>query len=365
MQDLEGKTAVITGSASGMGLAFAECFARVGMNIVMADIEEKALRVAAARVEALGVTVLPIKTDVGDEGSMDQLGEATRDTFGPAHVVCLNAGVTPPNGPMETLTANDWRWTFNVNLWGVVHGIRVFLPDLKAQDEGSIVVTASVAGLTSYPWLAAYNATKHAVTSISESLYSELADTGSNVHVHCLCPGMVATNIGDAERNRPKELSNKEESAAAASGQGDLSEFAESFASLAKQPPEVAELVLAAVVSGDFWIETDEAYRESIRARHRSIENKTAPPGSRHDHGSLFSEIGRGSARAEPSSARTVPLCAGWPGNERGGAFEVGEVGGIIAPALLSASGQERDSADPREQDEDEEGRDQRCIGPS
>ena len=278
MQNLEGKTAVITGSASGMGCAFAECFAREGMNVVMADIEEGALRVAAARVEALGATVLPIKTDVGNEASMDRLGEATRDAFGSAHVVCLNAGVTAPNGPMETLTANDWRWVFDVNLWGVVHGIRVFLPELKAQDEGSIVVTASVAGLTSFPWLAPYNATKHAVTSISESLYAELADAGSKVHVHCLCPGMVATNIGDAERNRPKELANKDVGVVAAGGKGDLSGFAESFASLAKQPAEVAELVLAAVVGGDFWIETDEFYREPIRARHRSIENKTAPP---------------------------------------------------------------------------------------
>jgi NAD(P)-dependent dehydrogenase (short-subunit alcohol dehydrogenase family) len=278
MQDLEGKTAVITGSASGMGLAFAESFGREGMNVVMADIEEKALRVAAARVEALGATVLPVVTDVGDEGSMDQLGEATRAAFGSAHVVCLNAGVSPPTRPMETLTANDWRWTFDVNLWGVVHGIRVFLPELKAQDEGSIVVTASVAGLTSFPWLAPYNATKHAVTSISESLYSELADVGSNVHVHCLCPGMVVTKIGDAERNRPKELANKEAAAAVAGGEGDLSEYAETFATFAKQPAEVAELVLAAVVGGDFWIETDETYRESIRARHRSIENRTAPP---------------------------------------------------------------------------------------
>lgn len=277
MQDLEGKTAVITGSASGMGLAFAECFGREGMNVVMADIEEKALRVAAAQVEALGATVLPVVTDVGDEESMDHLGQATRDAFGSAHVVCLNAGVSAPNGPMETLTTNDWRWTFDVNLWGVVHGIRVFLPDLKAQDEGSIVVTASVAGLTSFPWLAPYNATKHAVTSISESLYSELADTGSNVKVHCLCPGMVVTNIGDAERNRPKELANKDSAVLAQGSEGDLSEYAESFANFAKQPDEVAERVLAAVLGGDFWIETDETYRESIRARHRSIENRTEP----------------------------------------------------------------------------------------
>jgi len=107
MQDFEGKTAVITGSGSGMGLAFAECFGREGMNVVMADIEEKALRVGAARVEALGASVLPVVTDVSDESSMDHLGEATREAFGNAHLICLNAGVAAPTGPMETLTTND------------------------------------------------------------------------------------------------------------------------------------------------------------------------------------------------------------------------------------------------------------------
>lgn len=277
MRDLEGKTAVITGSASGMGLAFAECFGREGMNVVMADIEEAALRVAATRVESLGATVLPVVTDVGDEGSMDALGEAVRDAFGTAHLVCLNAGVTPPTGPIESLTTNDWRWVFDVNLFGVVHGIRVFLPELKAQDEGSLVITASVAGLTSFPWLSAYNATKHAVTSIAESLHAELADGGSRVHVHCLCPGMVATNIGDAERNRPKALQNAG-GVAPSPPDGDLSEYAGTFESFAKQPPEVAELVLAAVVDERFWIETDAVYREAIKARHRSIENRTPPP---------------------------------------------------------------------------------------
>ncbi len=277
MRDLEGKTAVITGSASGMGLAFAECFGREGMNIVMADIEEAALRVAATRVESLGATVLPVVTDVGDEGSMDALGEAVRDVFGTAHLVCLNAGVTPPTGPIESLTTNDWRWVLGVNLWGVVHGIRVFLPELKAQDEGSVVITASVAGLTSFPWLSAYNATKHAVTSIAESLHAELADGGSHVRVHCLCPGMVATRIGDAERNRPKELHNAG-GVGPASPNGDLSEYAGTFETFAKQPPEVAELVLAAVVEERFWIETDTVYREAIKARHRSIENRTSPP---------------------------------------------------------------------------------------
>ena len=280
MRDLEGKTAVITGSASGMGLAFAECFAREGMNVVMADIEETALRSASAQVEAVGASVLPVVTDVGDEASMDHLGEATRSAFGAAHVICLNAGVSAPTGPMEQLTTKDWRWCLDVNLWGVIHGIRVFLPEMKAQDEGHVVVTASVAGLTSYPWLGAYNASKHAVASIAESLYSELREAESKVKVSCLCPGAVATNIGSSDRNRPKELANQRNHDAEVVAQlpGDLDAFSANFEEISKVPAEVAERVLAAVVEERFWIETDEAYREPIKARHRAIENKADPP---------------------------------------------------------------------------------------
>ena len=278
MQDFEGKTAVITGSASGMGLAFAESFARVGMNIVMADIEEDALKTAAAGVEALGVSMVPVVTDVGDAAAMDHLGEATRDAFGPAHLVCLNAGVSAPTIPMEQLSANDWKWTLDVNLFGVAHGIRVFLPELKARNEGSVVVTASVAGLTSHPFLAPYNASKHAAVAIAETLHAELVNEGSNVTAHCLCPGMVATNIGTSERNRPKELQDEVANASDPQAMGDLAAHAEEFVKIAQTPDAVAERVLAAVVEGRFWIETDAYYRETIQARHRSIENRTAPP---------------------------------------------------------------------------------------
>ncbi|MEM9177097.1 MAG: SDR family NAD(P)-dependent oxidoreductase [Myxococcota bacterium] len=278
MQDFEGRTAVVTGSASGMGLAFAESFARVGMNVVMADIEEEALKSAAARVEALGASVLPVVTDVGEAAAMDHLGDATRETFGAAHVICLNAGVSAPTIPMEQLSANDWQWTLDVNLFGVAHGIRVFLPGLKAQDEGCVVVTASVAGLTSHPFLAPYNASKHAAVAIAETLYAELANAGSKVTAHCLCPGMVATNIGTSERNRPKALQDEVANVSDPQAMGDLAEYAEEFVKIAQTPEAVAERVLEAVVEGRFWIETDAYYRETIEARHRSIEHRTAPP---------------------------------------------------------------------------------------
>jgi len=278
MQDFEGKTAVITGAASGMGLAMAECFAREGMNVVLADVEKGALREACARVEALGVSALGVPTDVGSESEMDHLGQATREAFGPADVLCLNAGVAGGGGPSHLLSTRDWKWAIDVNLYGVIHGLRVFLADMKERDSGEIVMTASVAGLTSYPGSPPYTATKHAVVAIAEGLYSELADEGSKIGVHCLCPGKVSTRIHASDRNRPKELMNEggpqlTEEQVTAIRQVSAAMFADG-----KPPAEVAELVLAAIVEGRFWIQTDDVYRDAIRERHRSIENDTAPP---------------------------------------------------------------------------------------
>ncbi|MEM7413751.1 MAG: SDR family NAD(P)-dependent oxidoreductase [Myxococcota bacterium] len=278
MREFEGRTAVITGSASGMGLAFAACFAREGMNVVMADIEEEALKAAAAQVESVGASVLPVVTDVADGASMEHLGEATRDAFGPAHLVCLNAGVSAPTVPMDQLSANDWQWVLDVNLYGVIHGLRVFLPGLKAQDEGSVVVTASVAGLISGPFLGPYNASKHGAVAIMETLHAELTLSESKVTAHCLCPGMVMTNIGSSDRNRPKELQDEEASVSIPEAMGELADHLEDFVKIAQTPDAVAERVLAAVVEGRFWIETDEYYREPVKARHRAIETRTDPP---------------------------------------------------------------------------------------
>ena len=177
---------------------------------------------------------------------------------------------------METLTTKDWQWLLGVNLWGVIHGIRVFLSDMKERDSGHFVVTASVAGLTSYPWLGPYNVSKHGAVTICETLHGELQDAGSNVKVSCLCPGAVATSIGTSERNRPKELENAPHDTAKPEpvSQGDFGDFA----AVAKPPSEVAEIVLAAVLEDRFWIETDTFYREPIKARHRAIESFADPP---------------------------------------------------------------------------------------
>ena len=280
MKEFEGKTAVVTGGASGMGLAMAESFAREGMNIVLADVEEGALKRATQQVEALGVAVLAVQTDVSSESDMDHLADTTRARFGDVDILCLNAGVAGGGGQTDLLTTADWKWAIDVNLYGIIQGLRVFLGGMRERDAGHIVITASVAGLTSFPGSLPYNATKHAAVSIAEGLFSELAEAESNVRIHCLCPGVVATQIHRSERNRPKELANdvSEETEMSAEQMAALEDFMETLYADAKKPDEVAELVLAAIVEGRFWIQTDGYYRDAIRARHRSIENDTDPP---------------------------------------------------------------------------------------
>lgn len=276
MQSFENGTAVVTGGASGMGFAMASVFAREGMNLVLADVEKGALREAVARIEALGVEAVGVPTDVSSESEMDHLGEVARERFGVPDILCLNAGVSGGGGPSHLLTTKDWKWALDVNLYGVIHGLRVFLAGMREKDAGHIVMTASVAGLTSFPGSLPYNATKHAVVTIAETLFGELADAKSNVAIHCLCPGVVSTNIIRSERNRPKELQN--------AGKADVGydpavrKQVEGFFAQAKPPAEVAELVLAAIMEKRFWIQTDEYFRESIRARHRAIENDEDPP---------------------------------------------------------------------------------------
>ena len=276
MQNLEGKTAVVTGAASGMGFAFAEAFAGVGMNVLLADIEEDSLKPAAAHIDAAGGSVLAVPTDVSDEASMLHLCNAAREAYGGVHLVCLNAGVAGGGGPMELITTNSWKWTLGVNLYGIVHGIQAFVPMMKAQNEGHVVITASVAGLTSYPNMGPYNVSKHAAVTIAETLYAELVEQDSAVGVTCLCPGIVATRIGESERNRPKELTDDEPEHPIIDD-ANIESFRSMFES-AKPPAEVAELVLAAVLEKRFWVQTDGAFRDPIRARNRSIEDDTAPP---------------------------------------------------------------------------------------
>lgn len=268
---LDGAVAVITGGASGMGRAFAERFGSAGCRLVLADIEEPALEAAVAELASNGITASGIITDVSDERSMDEFAEHVIAEHGRVDLLFNNAGVGA-GGTIDTLTTEDWQWVLGVNLWGVIHGLRVFLPHMLEQDFGHVINTGSIAGHTSYARMASYNASKHAVVTISETLYAELHQRGSAVGVSVLCPGIVNTNILDSERNRPEALMQPliadEESEALEM----LQTVAQEIYSEALDPRIVAETVYEAVSEGRFYIWTDEVFAGAIARRHADIQ---------------------------------------------------------------------------------------------
>jgi len=203
VQELTGRVAVVTGAASGIGRAVAERLGGEGMRLVLADIEEGPLTAVVDALDASGVEVTWCPTDVSDHASVVALRDHALERFGAVHLVHNNAGVGGSGGPIWTVPLADWRWTLDVNLWGVIYGIHVFVPLLVDQGEGHVVNTASLAGLCSPPFMGPYNATKHAVVTISETLFKDLRSVGSPVGVSVLCPGFVKTGIARSGRNRP------------------------------------------------------------------------------------------------------------------------------------------------------------------
>ncbi len=275
MQDLRGKLAVVTGAASGIGFAMAERFAREGMKLALADIEKDALEQAAVRLAAAGSEVLAIPTDVADADAMDALAAQVLNRFGAVHVVCNNAGVAG-GGPIWELSTSDWEFVLRPNLWGVIHGVRVFARHLVAQDQGHIVNTASLAGLISIPGLAPYNVTKHAVVTLSETLYAELRAAGSRVGVSVLCPGFVKTRIFESERHRPDDW---QRPADADPEQAKLREILQAEAMRGAMAPEqVAERVLDAIRSERFYLHTHEGSPAAVEQRMRAILEGGSPP---------------------------------------------------------------------------------------
>ena len=204
MKDFKGKVAVVTGAASGIGRGMAERFAAEGMHVVLADVEAPALEAAEKEMAAAGASVLAVRTDVSSAADVGALAERTIERFGKVHVLCNNAGVGGGAGAWDT-SIEDWQWVLGVNLWGVVHGVRSFVPLMIAGgEEAHIVNTASVAGLMPGAGGAGYTATKFAVVGYSEALYYELLMSGSaRIGVSVLCPAATATNIIDSDRNRP------------------------------------------------------------------------------------------------------------------------------------------------------------------
>lgn len=210
LTEFQGRVAVVTGAASGIGKAMCERFAREGMKVVLADVENDALREAGRDIEKLGAEVLTVQTDVSQADAVSALAEATIERFGKVHVVCNNAGVFAGGRTWEAI-GTDWEWVLGVNVYGVLHGVRAFVPIMLEQNEPAHVVnTCSMAGLINMPLSGAYNVSKHAALSITETLYHELASLDTPVGVSALCPELIRTGIGRSERNRPAHLKRPE-----------------------------------------------------------------------------------------------------------------------------------------------------------
>ena len=274
MKEFRDKVAVVTGAASGIGRALAQRFAQAGMKVVLADVEPAALEQAAHEIEALGVPALAVRTDVSKAAEMERLALATLDKFGAVHVVCNNAGVVT-SAPCWMNTVADWEWVLGVNLWGVIHGVRVFTPILLSQGvEGHIVNTASMAGMISGPGMAPYNVSKFGVVTLSETLYHELAMLGAPVHVSVLCPGFVNTNIFDAARNRPAALA---ETAPKIPGAEEMDQMARQLLAAGSPPSVVADVVFEAIRAERLYVFPHPEWKQYIRARMEDIVEERNP----------------------------------------------------------------------------------------
>ncbi len=278
MRVFRDRVAVVTGGASGIGFATAQRLAAEGMRLVLADVEAAALERATQELEAKGARVLGVPTDVSRAEDVERLARRTLEHFGAVHVVFNNAGVAVTGAAWENTLA-DWEWVLGVNLWGVVHGVRTFVPILLRQDEpGHVVNTASMAGLTSSPGMAVYNVTKHAVVTLSETLHHDLALQNARVGVSVLCPGFTRTRIMASARNRENE-GRVDPPNPAASELGARIELALRRGVDAGIPPEeVAGLVFEAIRDERFYVlPAQPEVHEALRVRMDEILARRNP----------------------------------------------------------------------------------------
>jgi len=271
MKDVKDKVAVVTGAASGIGRGMAEVFAGAGMKVVLSDIEQPALERTCAALRASGAEVHAVVTDVARSEQVEQLAEQALNRYGAVHVLCNNAGVGGGGGgPSWTSSLKDWQWVLGVNLMGVVHGIRTFLPIMIQQGtEAHIVNTASLAGLVP-GMMTLYCTTKFAVVGLSESIHLELTRGGLKPRISVLCPGWVDTNILDSQRNRPAELANDAPAPVTPVGEAIRDWVGEQLRS-GLSPRAVGEQVLAAIREERFYILTHPAEMPAIEHRMQDI----------------------------------------------------------------------------------------------
>ncbi|HEY3143174.1 MAG TPA: SDR family NAD(P)-dependent oxidoreductase [Acidimicrobiales bacterium] len=280
MHDLAGRVAVITGGASGIGLAMAQRFAAEGMKLVLADIERPVLQRVGDALRGDGADVLTVATDVSVKDDVAALAATALEHFGDVHLVCNNAGVGSRGLPIAELPLLDFEWVLAVNLFGVIHGLRAFLPHLRSNDVGHIVNTASTSGLYHLPQMGPYNASKAAVVALSETLRFELAAEGSNVGVSVLCPSWVRTNISTADRNRPERFAytlDTDQMVQVTAYKTRRRQLTPN----ATEPSEIADQVCKAVKANRFYILTHPASLGVFEARARRIlagDDPVEPP---------------------------------------------------------------------------------------
>ena len=272
MKHFEGKTAVVTGAASGIGFGLAQRFAEENMQVVMADLEQTALEEAVEKLEKQQHRVVGIPADVLIEESVNELYSKSRETFGNIHVLCNNAGIAASSGnkPIWEVERTDWQWTLGVNFYGVLYGIQAFLPHMiEHGEDGHVVTTASLAGLIR--GAGPYGVSKHAVRALAETLNSDLVARGAKIRSSVLCPGFVNTNIGKSERNRPSNLSQL---------QAPLEDIENSpiMALLrnGKEPSEIADIVIEAIRDDLFYILPHPAWDDTLKTYFEEILSREA-----------------------------------------------------------------------------------------
>ena len=296
IENFKGKTAVLTGAASGFGLECARIGAKLGMNLVLVDVQQDALEKAEAEMIAQGAQVLARKVDVSNAQQMQDLAQAVQERFGAPHLVFNNAGVGAGGLVWENSVA-DWEWVLGVNLWGVVHGVRLFTPMMleaaKADPayQGHIVNTASMAGLLTPPNMGIYNVSKHAVVSLTETLYQDLQLVSDQVSASVLCPYFVPTGISQSHRNRPTDLPPEKPTASQLIGQAQSDKAVSSGKVSAA---DVAQKVFDAVGSGQFYIYSHPQALGNVQSRMEAIVQGTNPP----DPFSARPDVGEGLRKA-------------------------------------------------------------------